>query len=1102
MGLHVVTGRCGSGKSAFLRKAAAQCAAQGRKALLLAPDQDTFENERALMELTGRPLMDVQVLGFSRLTERVLKSAGGSFRLFLSPEGRRMALRQAIEERGGELSLYRSVSARSGFAGKMGELISVFKHGGVSPLELQEYAQRTDDPLLRQKLSDIALLYDALSSFMAGRYIDSEDAQELLIERMGRAPFLRQTEVFVDLPHSFLYTRQTYRILSRLMELCPAVTVALRLQNPGDQDALLFSGEARTLALLRDMASELSLPFSRTHLVRPEDSPQIPAIAAVERYLYRRDLPKDLPQEGLTLCPAPGRRAEVSAAMAHLDRLLEQGARPQDIYLVLGDQGAYLPLLRPAFAARGLTLYADERRTLASHPVVELCAASLAACLRSFRAEEVLRVAKTGYSPLSVQSTEALEDYVKRHGIRFSAFTRPFERGAGEEQEERRELFDLAEDARSRLMEPLLALKESLESCRDAKSCCEALYQYLDAIGLQERLSQVCASLRARGRQDGAAENAQVWNALMALLDQIALLMEGPMRPGRFAAVLEEGCAATTVGVIPAGGAQIGVGDVQRASSRSIRHLLMLGCIEGAIPCSVQEDGVMDDGDVSKLDAMGLSLFASSVQRGVHERHIAYACLSRPGQSLFVSWPECDSAGRTLPPSSLAERLCALFPDAVAPPRPTGTAEAGNEAEGFSALLHALRRFSDCGQREEGMEGAYAYYSRHPLYASRLRQAESRLFGERPVEPGDVRPLYGLPGSLSVTRLERFNRCPFQHFIRHGLRPDEFHPYEEGPADEGSFYHEAFRAFCEKVWAEGVPWEELDEKTAQQWLDGILEDMWLSHNGGLLLDGARNRATAERMQRTARRTLSAMIAQIRAGGFRPAFAEAVMGQGGVLPPLQLQLADGRKISLSGVADRVDLWTGESATYVRIVDYKTGDLRLSYAELDAGLQLQLPLYLKAAAQCFGEPAGMFYLHVCDPVEDGSGESPEDGDGVPKEYRLRGLLLGDEAVVRAMDGISTKHSPFVPVQFTASGVSGSALLPPGRMDYLLRRAHEAAQRSAQRIWEGEAAPLPSRIGASTACDYCDYAPICRFEPRRGGVFREIAKMDEAEFFKEET
>lgn len=37
------------------------------------------------MELTGRPLMEVQVLGFSRLADRVLKSAGGAGRLFLSP---------------------------------------------------------------------------------------------------------------------------------------------------------------------------------------------------------------------------------------------------------------------------------------------------------------------------------------------------------------------------------------------------------------------------------------------------------------------------------------------------------------------------------------------------------------------------------------------------------------------------------------------------------------------------------------------------------------------------------------------------------------------------------------------------------------------------------------------------------------------------------------------------------------------------------------------------------------------------------------------------------------------------------------------------------
>lgn len=184
-----------------------------------------------------------------------------------------------------------------------------------------------------------------------------------------------------------------------------------------------------------------------------------------------------------------------------------------------------------------------------------------------------------------------------------------------------------------------------------------------------------------------------------------------------------------------------------------------------------------------------------------------------------------------------------------------------------------------------------------------------------------------------------------------------------------------------------------------------------------------------------------------------------MGQGGVLPPLQLQLADGRKISLSGVADRVDLWTGESATYVRIVDYKTGDLRLSYAELDAGLQLQLPLYLKAAAQYFGEPRRHVLSARVRPRGGRERGVPGGWGRSPKEYRLRGLLLGDEAVVRAMDGISTKHSPFVPVQFTASGVSGSALLPPGRMDYLLRRAHEVAQRSASGSGRGRPPLCPA-------------------------------------------
>ena len=108
----VITGRSGAGKTARLLSDAARTAQAGGRILLLIPEPYTYDGERALMEALGGPLFDAEALGFSRLAERVLRSSGGLSRLFLSADGKRMALRRVLSDKAGELSLYRRVSAR------------------------------------------------------------------------------------------------------------------------------------------------------------------------------------------------------------------------------------------------------------------------------------------------------------------------------------------------------------------------------------------------------------------------------------------------------------------------------------------------------------------------------------------------------------------------------------------------------------------------------------------------------------------------------------------------------------------------------------------------------------------------------------------------------------------------------------------------------------------------------------------------------------------------------------------------------------------------------------------------------------------------------
>ena len=76
--LHIITGRTGSGKTRKIRKLIADTAfSEPNKAVLIVPEQFSFETERAMLQLLGNEKGNtVEVLSFSRLAEKVLDKCG------------------------------------------------------------------------------------------------------------------------------------------------------------------------------------------------------------------------------------------------------------------------------------------------------------------------------------------------------------------------------------------------------------------------------------------------------------------------------------------------------------------------------------------------------------------------------------------------------------------------------------------------------------------------------------------------------------------------------------------------------------------------------------------------------------------------------------------------------------------------------------------------------------------------------------------------------------------------------------------------------------------------------------------------------------------
>ena len=174
-------------------------------------------------------------------------------------------------------------------------------------------------------------------------------------------------------------------------------------------------------------------------------------------------------------------------------------------------------------------------------------------------------------------------------------------------------------------------------------------------------------------------------------------------------------------------------------------------------------------------------------------------------------------------------------------------------------------------------------------------------------------------------------------------------------------------------------------------------------------------------------------------------------------------------TLYGAIDRIDEWDAGNARYVRVLDYKRGSKPFSLAEAWAGLQLQLLVYLAAAAKKRGAlGAGAFYFRMDDGYVLTQQTDPQAVAALRRDQlRMDGAALEDE---RAQQALSRQPKSFY-----------RALAPMDRaqMDALLARSVEMASRHVDAIRAGEAAPAPVRVGKTIACGYCQWRGACMFD-----------------------
>lgn len=1100
--LQFVLGRAGSGKTEYLRRLLADRSLSGfGGAVMIVPEQYTFETEKAMLRLAG-PVRGnaIPVYSFTRLAEAVFRKEGGAVGRRLSDGGRRILMASAIEACQDRLEVYAAAAKSGRVTDVMLTAVNEMKMCGISPEELGHTARDLGGSGLGKKLSELSLLYHTYDALVAASYLDSRDDLTRLSQALETSSFFEGCTVAVDSFEGF--TAQEVAVLTQIMRRADQVIVSLCTDGLDHTGTGLFALVDRTLHRLSAAAAENGVSVQPPVMLTGAPRFQNENLKLVEAQLFCAGETMTSPDhEGITVFEARDPYEEAEFVAATIRRLVTQeGWRYRDFSIICRSPERYYGCLDAALKKRDIPCFVSQPARVDGEPVTRFVLGAFEAVLGGYPTEALLEMLKTGVSGFTAEEISSLENYAYLWKIGGAGWRQEFVRhpqGFGKEfaPEDTQELARLNQ-LRQRLIGPLERFAARTKDATGSEIS-QATYMMLMAYGMEENLPAYCLALEEAGEDALAKKQLRVWDLLMEILDQMrAILGDRPLPRERYYQLLKEVIAGEDVSEIPQTVDQVIFGTAEQVRQSSPRASFLIGAAQGEFPLAPKSSGVFSDAERRELIARELPLGDPLEQRAIEERYLAYSVACAPSQRLYVSWPR-TADGEDKEPSELVTALLGIFPT-LRPLRDLPDVYFANSKEAAFSRMAARFNYTDSasGALRQLFEGDPAYRGR----VEALERAAGR--GEEQLEDSALaQELFGKRPFLSPTQVEVYHQCPFQYFCRYGLNARERRPAEVDVLQYGTLMHFLFeRIFREPAqvragWTE----EELEERVS-----GLIQEYAQENMGGLGLLSGREKYRLSRLCQSACKLIRHVEEELAQSQFVPQHLEWGLGYGKDALPLEIPTAKG-KVTVGGTIDRVDLYVDpQGQRFVRIIDYKTGRKTFRLADALYGLNMQMLVYLAALVENGQEfPAGILYMPAAEPsvsVDRGTGEDKIKAEA-DKQLKMSGLVLSDQEIIQAME--AGAKGRFIPASLNKDGSLGrfSSALDGEQLKTVLAYSKRLIATMGEELLSGRVEAAPNRKN-KIPCRYCAYSPVCGKEFDEKDVEQDKTTSQEALLQMEEA
>jgi len=1062
--LSFVCGRAKSGKSEYIYNRIRELANAGEEVMLIVPEQYTHAAERKLLGVVDA-IKDnsVEVFSFGRLATETEKRLGYPYVEKIDSVGKILTIEEILKEN--DFKFYKDIKAKSGFLELISDTIGEFKKYMLLPDTLSELSDKTDNELLAIKLKELSVIYSQYEKMIENRFSDSGDSLTILAKRLTESDIYKNKYVFLDEFSTFV--PQETGVIDALCNSSKEVCISLCC-DMSSENSSLFMPTLDTLRRFKDKNPVIK-NIDGTHFSSEE-------LKFLEKNLYRFPAEKfGRKCENIRIFSANNPYSEAEyVAVEILSLVRDKKMRFRDIAIICSDVETYEMHIERIFASYNIPYFIDTKRQVLNHHIIRYVLSLIEVYTNDYSYESIFNYLKTAFVDADPDHICIMENYILKTRLRRSTWL---------DDEKWQKLLDafyndnekakrILNEIRTKYILPLAKMHEEIKGRNLVSHDVSKLYNLIVELRLSDTISSYIDMFTKMGEVRLAKEYEQVWDILTNTLDELVYICgERKVSPEEFLNLLYTAFSQHKIGYIPSTVDRVLVGNTERTRADGIKALFVLGVNEGIFPVPPKADGVLSDRDKENMKEKGVEFSTTSTVAAYYSQFALYSAFTMPSHKLFISYSKAGNDFKSMRKSYIISRVSKLL--SISEENENNTEDASRYINSQLAcreyLSDAMADYINGNEVLPIWKNVYNYFSENTSFLSETeRFIDADNIAHRLSEK-NLSSLLPILSHTSVSKIQRYTACHYAYFMDYILKVNK--PKEEvvDSLDIGNISHGILEALCKEISSSGIAFKDVDDSKIAGRIDEMLGEF--IDNMSSISDefSKRDKYIIERLKRSVFLCFKAIKKHISESMFEPLGYEMEFSDESPLGSIKIETADGKTVNITGKIDRADAYKTENGTFIRVIDYKTGNKTFRLDDIFYGLDVQLIVYMNALVNSNSSYnyGGALYFLIDDPVVKAQNHISDDSvkELLESSLNLKGIIVKDDVVLNGYDS-------------KTAAIRNKFELE--KFELIDKYLNKLLSKICTDMTNGDISIKPYKKGSFSPCAYCKYASVCRFDP----------------------